>query len=41
MVSWGEFAREKPELAAVGRALFYQWGVGLGFLARQRGHHMR
>jgi hypothetical protein len=33
MVSWGEFAREKPELAAAGRALFYQWGVGLGFLA--------
>jgi hypothetical protein len=33
MVSWAEFAREKPDLAAAGRALFYQWGVGLGFLA--------
>lgn len=33
MVSWGEFARERPELVAAGRALFYQWGVGLGFLA--------
>ncbi|HEU0073431.1 MAG TPA: pyridoxamine 5'-phosphate oxidase [Dehalococcoidia bacterium] len=33
MVSWGEFERERPDLAAAGRALFYQWGVGLGFLA--------
>ena len=25
--------RERPDLAAAGRELFYQWGVGLGFLA--------
>lgn len=30
---WVEFAKARPDLAAAGRALFYQWGVGLGFLA--------
>ena len=33
MVPWAEFAAARPDLAAAGRALFYQWGVGLGFLA--------
>ena len=34
--SWGEFVRERPDLAAVGRRLFYQHGLGLGFLATVR-----
>ncbi len=38
MVSWAEFERVRPELAAAGRALFYQWGVGLGFLATTTTH---
>lgn len=33
MNTWGEFAAAAPELAARGRHLFYQYGVGLGFLA--------
>ncbi len=33
MVSWAEFEKARPDLAAAGRELFYQWGVGLGFLA--------
>jgi hypothetical protein len=34
VVTWGEFARERPELAEAGRSLLYQYGnVGLGFLA--------
>ena len=33
MVSWRELVKLRPELAEAGRALFYQWGVGLGFLA--------
>ncbi len=35
-VTWGEFARLAPELAAEGRALLYQFGVGLAFLATTR-----
>jgi hypothetical protein len=34
--SWGEFARERPELAEAGRALIYQFRVGLGYLATLR-----
>jgi hypothetical protein len=33
MATWGEFARQRPDLAAGGRALLYQHGVGLAFLA--------
>jgi len=31
--SWGEFAGEQPDLAAAGRRLLTQFGLGLGFLA--------
>jgi hypothetical protein len=34
--SWGEFADQRPDVAAAGRALLYQHGVGLGFLATTR-----
>src|SRR5206468_8479357 len=33
MATWGEFAQQRPDLAAGGRALLYQHGVGLAFLA--------
>jgi len=33
MVSWGELEHERPDLASKGRAILYQFGVGLGFLA--------
>ncbi len=33
VLSWPDFARARPDLAEAGRALFYQYGVGLGFLA--------
>ncbi|MBO0730513.1 MAG: hypothetical protein J2P57_14740 [Acidimicrobiaceae bacterium] len=36
MVTWGEFARTRPDLAEAGRQLFYQFGVGLAFLASVR-----
>jgi len=36
MVTWGEFAVRRPDLAAAGRALLYQHGVGLAFLATIR-----
>ena len=36
MLSGGEFRRSRPELAEAGRALFYQFGVGLAFLATVR-----
>jgi hypothetical protein len=35
-VTWGDFAELEPELATAGRALLYQFGVGLGFLATTR-----
>ena len=40
MVSWAAFMRQEPDLAAQGRSLLYQHGVGLGFLAtvRSDGH---
>jgi hypothetical protein len=34
--SWGEFAGLRPDLADPGRALLYQVGVGLAFLATTR-----
>src|SRR5829696_5338028 len=33
MVSWGEFAVAEPDLAAAGRKLFTQYGLGLAFIA--------
>jgi Pyridoxamine 5'-phosphate oxidase len=33
MVTWHEFAAAEPDLAATGRALLNQFGVGLAFLA--------
>jgi hypothetical protein len=35
-VTWGEFERAEPGLAEAGRALLYQFGVGLAFLATVR-----
>lgn len=36
MLTWGEFRRTRPDLSDAGQALFYQFGVGLGFLATVR-----
>lgn len=36
MVTWGEFASQKPELASQGLELFCLFGVGLAFLATVR-----
>jgi hypothetical protein len=36
VASWDEFEQERPDLAGAGRALFYQFGVGLAFLATVR-----
>lgn len=36
MVSWGDFAAARPELAQAARKLLYQHGVGLAFLATVR-----
>jgi len=33
MATWGEFEAAEPELAAIGRSLLNQFGVGLAFLA--------
>jgi hypothetical protein len=33
---WGDFASAEPALAHAGRALLYQYGVGLAFLATSR-----
>ncbi len=35
-LAWGEFERHRPDLAEAGRGLFYQFGVGLAFLATVR-----
>ncbi|CAN5756356.1 hypothetical protein BH18ACT15_BH18ACT15_02880 [soil metagenome] len=35
-VRWTEFERIRPDLAAAGRRLFYQHGLGLGFLGTVR-----
>ena len=37
MLTWSSFTEEQPELAAAGRALMYQHGVGLAFLSTIRG----
>jgi hypothetical protein len=36
MITWTEFERQQPELAAAGRGQFYLNGIGLGFLATVR-----
>jgi hypothetical protein len=36
MLTWKAFAADEPELAEVGRALLFQFGVGLAFLASVR-----
>ena len=36
MVTWSQFASAEPELAASGRSLLNQFGVGLAFLATVR-----
>lgn len=36
MASWRQFSDAAPELAVTGKALLYQFGVGLGFLATVR-----
>ena len=36
MITWNEFERQQPALAGAGRAHFYQFGIGLGFLATVR-----
>jgi Pyridoxamine 5'-phosphate oxidase len=33
MASWGEFAAAEPEMAAFGKKLFLQYGLGLAFIA--------
>lgn len=36
MITWQEFRHLQPEMAAEGRALLYDVGVGLGYLATTR-----
>src|SRR5262245_36885516 len=36
MKRWSEFAAEAPDMAEAGRALLYQFRVGLGYLATVR-----
>jgi hypothetical protein len=36
VLGWREFEEDQPELAAAGRSLLYQFGVGLAFLATVR-----
>jgi hypothetical protein len=36
MATWGEFTRQRPDLATRGAELLYQHGVGLAFLATIR-----
>jgi len=36
MITWTEFERRQPALAGAGRAMFYQHGIALGFLATVR-----
>lgn len=36
MKRWSEFAAERPDLAETGRAMIYQFRVGLGYLATIR-----
>ena len=36
MSTWTEFEQQQPALAAAGKAMFYQHGLGLGFIATVR-----
>ncbi len=36
MFTWREFSEARPDLAAVGKCVLYQHGVGLGFLSTVR-----
>jgi hypothetical protein len=36
MKRWEDFAAERPQLAETGRAMFYQFGFGIGYLATIR-----
>ncbi len=36
MATWADFSADAPEMAGAGRALFYQYGPGLGFIATVR-----
>ena len=36
MLTWTEFKKAEPELAAAGRKHIYQWDIGLAFLATVR-----
>jgi hypothetical protein len=36
MMTWTEFERQQPALAAAGRRQFYQWDIALAFLATVR-----
>ena len=36
MLTWAEFRSARPDLEAAGRRLFYNYGIGLGFLATVR-----
>ena len=36
MLTWSSFAAREPEMAAAGRSLLYQYGVGLAFLSTVR-----
>ena len=36
MITWTEFESQQPALADAGRRQFYQWGIGLAFLATTR-----
>jgi len=36
MATWNEFENAAPEMAAAGRTLLYQFGLGLGYLATVR-----
>jgi hypothetical protein len=36
MLTWAQFRERRPDLAEVGRARFYQFSVGLGFLGTVR-----
>ena len=33
VLTWGELSAERPELTEQGKAIFYQYGVGLAFMA--------
>jgi hypothetical protein len=36
MITWTDFSRQQPDLADTGRGQFYQFGIGLAFLATVR-----